>query len=440
MKRKNVANRILTAVFGLFTVSAVLKYHYSGQLWIDMLFVVSEAALIGGIADWFAVTALFRRPLGFPWHTELIPRNRDRVIRSIVDMVEQDLLSAEAIKKRIADICFMNLFIDWVENKNGKTIVGGFIAKAAQHFLENINIVHISERAERIVRGFLQQEITLPKFESASQWALKQGRVEQLFLFMLDELSYVVAKQSTLEAIYQYLDDVKEKKTRSVAARLVLWLGEHTDSVNTRDAARALQQELSSLLMELRDPDHPVHVWAITRIAENIKGLAGNPAFHQAFSDWSANTIQQASLHELLARVVETAIDSLQTWTLTSGNKDARTYPPLMQWVFDQVESYWDGFKEDPDIHYWVERYAKKALFRLIDTEHHMIGSIVQDALEEFDNRDLSEFIEDKAGEDLQWIRINGSIVGGIVGLLLFILLRFVYDPIMVPLIRNWVL
>lgn len=440
MQRKNLANRILTGVFCLFAIAAILKYHYSGYIAVDMLFIVSEAALIGGIADWFAVTALFRRPLGFPWHTELIPRNRDRVIRSIVDMVEQDLLSAEAIKKRIADIRFMNLFIDWVENKNGKTIVGGFTARAALHFLENIDIAKLSSRAERIAVGYLQQQIIFPQLETVSQWALKQGRVEQLFQFMLDELCYVVGRQSTFEAIYQYLDDVKEKKTKSVAARLILWLGEHTDSINTKDAAHALQQELLSLLTELRDPAHPVHVWSVTRIAENISELARKPEFHQAFGAWSANTVQQVSLYDLLARVVETATASLRTWSLSADGTDEKLYPPLMQWVFDQVEAYWDGFKQDPDIHYWVERYVQKALFRLIETEHHLIGSIVQDALEEFDNRDLSEFIEDKAGEDLQWIRINGSIVGGIVGLLLFMLLHFVYHPIMVPLIRSWVL
>lgn len=439
MQRRSAANRILAAVFVLFVVSAVLKFYCAGQFAADLLFMVSEAALIGGIADWFAVSALFRRPLGFPWHTELIPRNRDRVIRSIVDMVEKDLLSADAIKKRITDICFMNIFIDWVENKNGRIIVGNFAAKAALHFLENVHVGEVSDRIEKIARRYLQDAAILPGLQSAGQWALKQGRVEQLFQFMIDELSYVIAKQSTFEAIYQYLDDVKEKKSKNVAARIVLWLGEHTDSVNTREAAQALQQELISLLDELRIPAHPVHEWAVKRIADNIGGIAGNAEFRQAFSVWSVTAVQQVSFQELLARAVDTATEALRMWILSAGKKEMHA-PPLMLWMFDQVAAYWDGFKEDPDIHFWVERYVKKALFRLVEIEHHLIGSIVQDALEEFDNRDLSEFIEDKAGEDLQWIRINGSIVGGIVGLLLFLFLRMIYNPIAVPLIRSWVL
>lgn len=439
MQRRSVANRILAVVFVLFAVSAVLKYYYVGQFSVDLLFMVSEAALIGGIADWFAVTALFRRPLGFPWHTELIPRNRDRVIRSIVDVVEKDLLSVEAIKKRITDICFMNIFIDWVENKNGRVVVGNFAAKAALHFLENLHIGEVSDRAEKIAQRYFQETGVLPGLQSAGQWALKQGRVGQLFQFMIDELAYVIAKQNTFEAIYQYLDDVKEKKSKSVTARIVLWLGEHTDSVNTKEAAYALQQELISLLAELREPSHPVHEWAVSRIADNIAGLAENANFKQDFSVWATAAIQQISFRELLARAVDTAIEALRMWILSAGKQGVHA-PPLMLWMFNQVEAYWDGFKEDPDIHYWVERYVKKALFRLVEVEHHLIGSIVQDALEEFDNRDLSDFIEDKAGEDLQWIRINGSIVGGIVGLLLFLFLRMIYDPIAVPLIRSWVL
>ena len=440
MHRRNLANRILTAVFLLFAAAGILKYRYSGVLAVDLLFMVSEAALVGGVADWFAVTALFRRPLGFPWHTELIPRNRSRVIRSITEMVEQDLLSVEAIKKRITDICLMNIFIDWVENRKGKIIAGSFAAKAAQHFLENISVPDISERAERLVKGYFNDRVVLPYLHNAGQWALEQGRVDQLFNFMINELSYVVGKQSTLEAMSQYLNDVKEKKTKNAAARIFLWLGEQTDSVNTREAAIALQKELLGLLEELRDPQHPVHEWAVTRIAENIDGLADNASFRQNFSDWAAGISGQVTFRELFERMIATAIKSLKDWIAASGQIENKEYPPLMLWIFDQAEAYWDSFKEDPDIHFWIERYIKKALFRLVETEHHLIGSIVQDALEEFDNQDLSDFVEDKAGDDLQWIRINGSVVGGIVGLLLFLFLHFIYDPICVPVIRSWVM
>lgn len=440
MQRKNIADRILAGVFCLFTATAVLKYHYGGKLLVDMLFMVSEAALVGGIADWFAVTALFRRPLGFPWHTELIPRNRSRVIRSLVDVVEHDLLSVDAIKKRLADICFMSTFIDWVEYKNGKALVGRFAARAAQHFLETADIARLSGQAEVLVRHWLRDRVIVPRLGNAGHWAVQQGQLEQLVSFMLDELVYVIRQERTLETIVRYLDDVKEKKAKSVAARLVVWLGEQADSINTREAALALQQELLVLLAELRAPQHPVHIWAVRHIAENIDKLASDAAFQQAFTDWTAGILEQVSVHDLRTQAVQTAAEALETWSASAGKADAGAYPPLMRWIFEQVEAYWDSFKQDPDIHYWVERYVKKALFRLVETEHHLIGRIVQEALEQFNDQDLNDFVEDKAGDDLQWIRINGSIVGGIAGLLLFLFLRFVYDPVVVPLIRSWVL
>jgi uncharacterized membrane-anchored protein YjiN (DUF445 family) len=440
MRYRNWANRILAGVCLLFGLSAIFKYYYVGNLWADLLFMVCEAAVIGSVADWFAVTALFRKPLGFPWHTALIPRNRDRVIRSVVDMVEQDLLSVDAIKKRLADVCFMNLFVDWVENKRGKVIVGSFTAKTALHFLETLDAGQLSMRAERFARAYLRDLLLLPRLRSLGDWAVQHGKVEQLFELMIDELVYVVEKPSTLEAIYRYLSGIKEEKTTGLAAKVVLWLGEHTDSVNVKEAARALQREMLATLEDLRDPGHPIHTWAVKRITESMRQMEQKSSLEEVLFAWAAQVMDQLSFHELINRILLSAIVSLKQWIASAGTEEAQEYPPLMLWVFDQVQAYWDSFKEDPDIHFWVERYVKKSLFRLIETEHHLIGCIVQDALEEFDNEDLSTFIEDKAGDDLQWIRINGSIVGGFVGLLLFLFLRLVYDPFFVPLIRSWLL
>ena len=440
MRRRKLANRILAAVFLLFAAAAAFKYCYPGELAAELLFMVSEAALVGGVADWFAVTALFRRPLGFPWHTELIPRNRVRLIRSIVSMVEQDLLSAEAIKNRIAGICFMSMFIDWVENKKGRAAAGSFAAKAAVHVLENIDAEAVARRLERIAQRHLRDAVTLPDLENTGQWLSGHGRAEQLFVFMLDELCYVIRKQTTYEAIYQYLDSVMEKKAKNAAARIVLWLGEHTNSINTKDAALALQVELLELMGELREPRHPIHEWAVANITANVNAFVGGGTLRQAAADWADTFLHQLSLDDLCKRIISAAIDSLRRWAASGGEEARRAYPPLMLWVFDQAAAYWDSFKEDPDIHYWVEQYVKKALFRLVETEHHLIGSIVEEALQEFDDKALNDFVEDKAGEDLQWIRINGSVVGAVVGLLLFLFLRFLYDPVFVPLIRSCVL
>ena len=107
MNYKNIANKILALVFSLFLLSIWFRYIYRDVLVVEMFYTIMEAAFVGGVADWFAITAIFKRPLGFPWHTELIPRHRDRVILAIGNMIEQDLLSIKSIKQRVNSVCFV---------------------------------------------------------------------------------------------------------------------------------------------------------------------------------------------------------------------------------------------------------------------------------------------------------------------------------------------
>ncbi|MDD4297106.1 MAG: DUF445 family protein [Eubacteriales bacterium] len=94
---KTRADILLAAVFILFAAATLLKYLYKESFFAGLLAFTFEAALVGGIADWFAVTALFKKPLGFPWHTAIIPNNRDSIIKSVSDLVSNELLSTEAI-------------------------------------------------------------------------------------------------------------------------------------------------------------------------------------------------------------------------------------------------------------------------------------------------------------------------------------------------------
>ncbi|MCX7781280.1 MAG: DUF445 domain-containing protein, partial [Negativicutes bacterium] len=139
MRYSQAANRILAGVCILFIGAAVLRRQNPDNLLYEMLLMVSEAALVGGIADWFAVTALFRRPLGFPWHTALIPRNRERVIQAVVNTVEHELLSVTAIERRLAAISFMEIGIDWLENRGGQAVVGRWLTRTALGYLAKVD-------------------------------------------------------------------------------------------------------------------------------------------------------------------------------------------------------------------------------------------------------------------------------------------------------------
>lgn len=436
MRYTNWANRILLLVFCLFLLAAVLKYKNPGGPVIDFFFMVTEAALVGGIADWFAVTALFRRPLGFPWHTALIPRNRARVTEAVAGIVEEDLLSAEAIKLRIGSLSLMDTLIDWVENKGGKAAARRFAAKTALYFIDNLDEKVVETYLEQLLRRMLKQFLLAPRIRGLAGWLGEPERMGQIFIFLLEELIGAAQRESTYQAIYQYLTNIKQERTHNLAVKLILWLGEQTDSVNLPEAAKALQREILNMLEDLRDPEHPVHRWAVSRLILTAGELEKDGLARRTFAAWTKALTAQVSLNEVSRRIVNAARDALRQW-LDADTPGQDMGQPLLEWTLEQLNAYWKSFKQDEELRLIVEQHLKMALFVLVEKEHKVVGGVVRNALQEFNDARLVEFIEEKAGDDLQWIRINGSMVGGIVGGFMYLFLTFVYEPWVVPWVRG---
>ena len=112
MKRSR-SNWVLAGAGGFFLFMVWLGRMMPGNIWVEMWRAVAEAALIGGIADWFAVTALFERPLGIPYHTALIPRNRNKIAQAISQWVEDDLLGISVIRRHLQNMALVSYVIRW---------------------------------------------------------------------------------------------------------------------------------------------------------------------------------------------------------------------------------------------------------------------------------------------------------------------------------------
>jgi len=424
MRFKEMANTMLAAVCGLFLLAVFIKHSYRGSLAAEMFYITTEAALIGGIADWFAVTALFKRPLGFPWHTELIPRNRERLIEALAGIVEEELLSSETIRRRIAGVSFVDWFIHWVDNHGGKQFFADLLSRHSADIWDNNKRDALALYLEDVLKKNAKGLELAPQLGNFVNKALKRGKDEQLITMLLDELIVMLQKPAVRQSVYGYLDNLTRQKARSLLEKAIFWLGEQTDSINLQDAADALCDELVALLNDLKDTDHLVRIWLRGRLAEIAANLDNNAVWVDAIENWKIQLIEKIELKDVLAVLVkETA----------SGS-----YAPAMEWLSRQMDLYWSVFKQDKQAHVWFEARVKYAVYRLIKKEHPLIGRVVKSVLSRFSDADLSRFVEDKAGDDLQWIRINGSIIGGLVGLMMFLFLHFVYSPFIVPVIRSW--
>lgn len=424
-----MANKILILVFGLFLLSIWLKYAYRDMQATVMFYTVMEGALVGGIADWFAITAIFKKPLGFPWHTALIPRHRDRVILAIGGMIEQDLLSVKSIKKRVGTVCFVELMIDWVDHKGGRLFLKRLLDKHSREMILKIDHPIVATYVENFIKNKIRNMKITPLVKKLTKWGVEQEKDEYLVVLILDELINKIQHPHTKKNICKYIEKIKQENTRSLLEKAVIWIGEQTNSVNVSDATEALYQELLHILQEMKDPEHILHQWIHTKLIEIVNQPDHETPWSDEIEDWKAVVTERVELTEMVITLTQNFMEKLSTSTHTH----------LLNWIYDQADQHWQRFKIDDEMQDWLEIRIKQSIFELVENEHYLIGTVVQEVLGNFSDQDLNSFIEDKAGDDLQWIRINGCIVGGGVGFILYVFLHYFYDQHIVAMIQTWV-
>lgn len=434
MRYRIIANRVLLFVFLCFGMAAGLKYSYGNSFWIDLLFHVTEASLVGGLADWFAVTALFEKPLGIPWHTALIPRNREKTIEAIVSMIEQELLSAELVRNKLVKVRITQYLIQWVDSERGKQVFTNLVASYMEHILNRLDKGELAAYLTTICKEQANRTSFNRQIKSLGRWALAEGKDEQLLRILLDELIELVNQDKSSKTIYRYLKSYQRQVMKKPAGKLAVWLGEQTDSLNLVELSKALQQDVAATLIRLQSPRHPVRRWARKRMFDFLEKLEQDQQLAETLEEWKQQVVIRLPLEQLVGRFVEAVLDTEQ---LTG--KKGLYHSPLLVWGLSQAKTYWSIFKNDEKMQAWLDVRLRQALINIIEREHSFIGAVARDALSTYSDQDISRFIEDKVGDDLAWIRINGSVVGAIVGLLLFLFLYFIYDPYFVPVIRSWI-
>ena len=428
-----VANRVLAAAFIFFVISVAVRHITGTSFWTELFFHVAQAALIGGIADWFAVTALFTKPLGIPWHTALIPRNRDKMIESIAVTVEQDFLSPSLIRERLAGLPLTPYLIAWVDSESGRRRIEQFAADYIQRFISRIDK---SALTERLAAAFREQAAVSrfdSQLQSAGRWVLANRHDERVITTVLDELIRIATDRQTGEIIGNYIRNLRRQAARQPLAQFALWLGEQTDSLNIDDLVQALQQDLAALLTALKSPSHPVRRWARKQLFDFVRRIKADDKLGVSLSEWQRQVAERMPLSGMLAQLLETVLEP-RRWRGQKGMYHA----PILVWGFAQIRLHWQMFKQDACLQTWLDARLRQAVGVLVETEHSFIGTVVRESLATFSDEDISQFVAEKVGEDLAWIRINGSVIGAVVGLVLFLFLRFVYDPFFTPIIRQW--
>ncbi len=391
---------------GLLVVMAVL-YFSTKRLeesypWLAYVNAFAEAAMVGGLADWFAVTALFRHPLGLPIpHTAIIPRNKDRIGDTLAAFIRDNFLVARVVARRMRGIDIAGAAGRFLRTPSGE---GNRIRRGASRLIADLFEALDDERLGGIVKGAVASRIARTEVAPLLGAALASAIEDNRHVPMLEAALRTVSR--ALEANEPLIRDLVRKRA-SWVLRLAALDEKLADAI--LDGLKKLTGEMNT------DPAHPVRLKMVEALGELAHDLQHKPSTRAKVEGWK---------NELLAnRSVAQWIDRLWQRGRAAVIAAARDPDAVLAGRMGEVlRSAGATLEGDARIRAAVNQFARRAVAGMAASYGGSIVSLVSDTIRGWDARTVTERLEAAVGRDLQYIRINGTLVGGLVGLTLHLL------------------
>lgn len=397
---------LAAAVFGL-----VASFPFSGTFIGGLVNSGCQAAMVGGLADWFAVTALFRKPLGIPFRTALIPRNRERIFRDLVDMVENQFLTPENIMQELGRYDFSTLLLEYLEDRGGKEDIKRIVRKIGGELLQKLDPQGLAELADTLVRQKAVHFRAAPLLAQGIEWSLHTGygekAADQLLLEVESLLRHPEMTAFLATVAGEILRRYEQEQTRRRLVSSLLQL-------SPDNLAILVQETMLETLALMQHPEHPWRKELIRQVQLAGERLRTDPAVQEQVEGWKVEALGKLDIRSVLT-------DFFQFIRGAEGSSGVGEALRMLKWVGNQVDDRIHAFKASPEQRRQFDIAAKRLLEDLIRRHHRQIGITVHSVLERYTDAMLVAFVEEKVGDDLQMIRINGSVVGGLAGMLIYL-------------------
>lgn len=366
--------------------------------WVGYVRAAAEAGMIGGLADWFAVTALFRHPLGIPIpHTALIREKKDSVGEALSDFVGENFLNAELITDKVSQANLPEKLGTWLSQQANAEKV----AREAGRLTANAVRALDPKDAELLIQSQLIDKLAEP------QWGPPLGK-----------LLAGLIEDGKVEPVVNEIIDWSHKKVLTMEDSVVTLIDERMPNWAPRFArslvGERVYKELVSWVTDVKNDDEHEARQAIRRGLKNFAAdLQSDPELiarvESLKSDIMGSTPVQGAAEAIWAKAAEAIIDQAET-----------TDSMLRQKIVELCLKWGTNIVEDPQLRESLDKRIQGAARFLADNYASEVTSIISETIERWDADEASDKIELMVGKDLQFIRLNGTIVGAIAGLAIY--------------------
>lgn len=369
-----------------------------------------EAGLVGGLADWFAVTALFRHPMGIPIpHTALLPKNRKRVTKGLIHTLENEWLTKESITNKVKEMQLAQMVLQIAEREMQSDAVKKGIVTIAEKAIVSIDTEKLAVIIEKELKTYLH---------TINTSNILQVLVDQLVVQEYDEktLDYILVKVKDWtaqdEARYQLGSlGMKAMENIKVDGFLQFTLKSFMNIVDEDKIGGILQKFIISNINSLQEADNSTRQLILAKIRQEIINVKENEALLKELENWKEKWIVNWDATDKIKEMLEQVQQRVVAFVNNEEFADKYVIPFLQKQM--------NKIKEDEQTVQKIEDWLQKQVVSLVEKNHSKIGKLVQENLDKLDDKTLIEMIENNVGKDLQWIRVNGAVCGFMIGLVL---------------------
>lgn len=370
-----------------------------------------EAGVVGGLADWFAVTALFRHPLGIPIpHTALLPNNRKRMTEAVTNLVENNWLSKESIQSKVAQVRITDKLLQELEKNMDSRMVRKGLSSFAKKLIMQIDVDKLAGILEKEVKDKAHSIDVKVVLGLVIDKTLAGQYDEKTFNYLLVEVEKWIAKQSTREQLgslaVQLIDNA------DVDGFVKFAIKSFRNLINEETLGNIIYKLVTKGIDDLRNSESKNRAVLLGKARTFLEDLKENGQVISELNHWKTSFLGKWDAKKQIVNILKEMQDKLIVF-VEDDKLDPYIYPLLTK-LMDDLKA--DQTKMDQ-----IEQWIHNQVMDLVEKNHSKIGNLVKENLDKLDNDKLVELVETNVGKDLQWIRVNGAVCGFIIGLVLTI-------------------
>ncbi|MEH6993368.1 DUF445 domain-containing protein [Neobacillus drentensis] len=409
-RKKNKSKHLATISLAVMGVGFVATFPFQDSLWGIILQGGFEAGLVGGLADWFAVTALFRHPIGIPIpHTAILPKNRKRIIAAIISMLENDWLTKESIRKKISSISFTEKLFHLAQNSLSGQHVRNAVVNLIQHLLYSIDSKKLAPIIAEELKLKLRDLDVSNYLPLAIDQLLNRKYDEKALDFILKEVDDWAKKESTKERLGRMAVDALENIKADGFMQFAL--KSFTNIVNEEKLGNIIQGLIQKGVKSFSDPFNQNRQTLLFHINTKLQAIKSDENLALELNTIKEQMISEWKLEDKITEFVEQLKQKASSLIEVPNFYEGYLLPLLSKAL--------ENLKADNEKVVAIESWIQDQISIFVDKNHAKIGKLVEENLEKLDNKTLIDMIENNVGKDLQWIRVNGAVCGFLIGLIL---------------------